>query len=231
NSINSIALDLTNQLIFLNNTIYSAILDVSVSIDFNSGNILGNISLTYQQNDFLTELYKQTMFSQLLNWSGSAYNYTLMEDRIDVWEFINNYKNESIQVLLRYNNLIDNLTVSAQNTISQFLPNTGVEYRLWSEELQDYISDWETLPENRSVNFGFYAEEIPDIPSFDNTSITIVLIILIFIGIISLTTYFVYKYNKRVQKLKVANARQHTIDKDLIKGVSRSYSSRMKKIK
>lgn len=161
NSINAIALDLTNQLIFLNNTIYSAILNVSVSIDFASDNILGNITLTYQQNDFLTELYKRTMFSQLLNWSDVAYNYTLMEDRIDVWEFINNYKNDSVQVLLRYNNLIDNLTVSAQNTVDQYLPREDVEYRLKSITTGEYLNEWEPLPENRSVDFGFYSTEIP----------------------------------------------------------------------
>ncbi|GAH43695.1 unnamed protein product, partial [marine sediment metagenome] len=136
-----------------------------------------------------------------------------------------------IEIHLRYGDLIDNLTVSAQNNLLQYLPKTGAEYREWSEELQEYIGDWKPLPDNKTVNFGFYEEKVPEIPSFDNTSITIVLIILIFIGVISLTTYFVYKYNQRVQKLKRAYAMQHTIDKDLIEGVSRSRSSRMSKIK
>ena len=184
NSVNEMALDLTNQILLVNNTIYSAILDVSVSIDFNSDNILGNISLTYQQNDFLTELYKQTMFSQLLNWSGSAYNYTLMEDRIDVWEFINNYKNESVQILLKYQDKVDNLTVSAQNTIDQYLPKDDVEYRLKSITTGEYLSDWEALPENRSVNFGFFETEVPYDPKplvFDFT-VLLAFIIIISVG-------------------------------------------------
>ncbi|MHA1502432.1 MAG: hypothetical protein ACTSSB_11330 [Candidatus Heimdallarchaeota archaeon] len=165
NSINEMVLDLTNQILLVNNTIYSAILDVSTSIDFNSDNILGNISLTYQQNDFLTELYQTTMFSQLLNWSDVAYNYTLMEDRIDAWEFINNYRNDSITVFLKYGDLIDNLTITAQNTLSQYLPSSNVEYRLWSVEQEEYISEWEALPENKTVNFGFFEEDVPIDPS------------------------------------------------------------------
>ncbi len=164
NTVNDLMFELTNQLLFLNGTIYSAVLNLSTSVEFGVDMVLGNITITYQQNEFLTELYKETMFSQLLNWSGVAYNYTLMEDRIDVWEFINNYRNDSVQVLLRYNDLIDNLTISAQNTIEQYLPNEDVEYRLKSVATGEYLSEWEELPENKTVSFGFYETEVPSDP-------------------------------------------------------------------
>ena len=184
NSINTMALDLTNQILLVNNTIYSAILEVSTSIDFNSDNILGNISLTYQQNDFLTELYQTTMFSQLLNWSDVAYNYSLMEDRIDVWEFINLNRDDAGIVYLRYNDLIDNLTVSAQNTIEQFLPTEDVEYRVWSVEDQEYLDEWQPLPANRTVPFGFYEAEIPFDPEpITNTFLTYLIVVIFFVGL------------------------------------------------
>lgn len=164
NTVNVLMFELTNQLLFLNGTIYNAVLNLSTSVEFGVDMVIGNITITYQQNEFLTELYKETMFSQLLNWSGVAYNYTLMEDRIDVWEFINNYRNDSIQVLLRYNDLIDNLTISAQNTIEQYLPNEDVEYRLKSVATGEYLSKWEELPENKTVSFGFYETEVPSDP-------------------------------------------------------------------
>jgi hypothetical protein len=222
NSINDMALDLTNQILLVNNTIYSAILDVSVSIDFNSDNILGNISLTYEQNDFLTELYKKTMFSQLLNWTDVAYNYSLMEDRIDVWEFINNYKNESITVFLRYNNIIDNLTVSAQNTIEQFLPNEDVEYRLWSTTNKEYLSDWVALPDNRTVNFGFYEEDIPDIPDFNAPGIwlMIVLILLECGAAIVFVGYIAYRYRKKSENYRRSYADKITLEAQSIKKFS-----------
>jgi hypothetical protein len=222
NSINQMALDLTNQIIFVNDTIYSAILSVSTSIDFNSDCILGNISLTYQQNDFLTELYKKTMFSQLLNWSDVAYNYSLMEDRIDVWEFINNYRNESVQVLLRYNDLIDNLTISAQNTIEQYLPNENVEYRLWSVANEEYLTDWVELPENRTVSFGFYEEEIPDVPDFNAPGIWL-MIILILMGCgfaIALVGYLAYRYRKKSENYRRSYADKVTLEAQTIKKFS-----------
>jgi len=160
NSINDMAIDLTNQILLVNNTIYSAILDVSTFINFTSDNILGNITLTYQQNDFLTELYKETMFSSLLNWSDVAFNYSIMEDRIDVWEFVNNFEDDAIIVHLRYQDLIDNLTVSAQNTIEQYLPNEDVEYRLWSIANEEYLDEWQPLlPENKTVILGYFKLE------------------------------------------------------------------------
>jgi hypothetical protein len=184
NSINTMALDLTNQILLVNNTIYSAILDVYTSIEFNSDNILGNISLTYEQNDFLTELYKETMFSSLLNWSGVAFNYSLMESRVDVWEFINNYKNQSIEVHLRYQDIIDNLTITAQNSIFQYLPKYDTDYNLWSVEDQEYLDEWQPLPENRTVPFGFYEAEIPFDPEpITNTFLTYLIVILFFVGL------------------------------------------------
>ncbi|MBA7498735.1 hypothetical protein ES704_01472 [subsurface metagenome] len=160
NSINDMVIDLTNQILLVNNTIYSAILDVSTFINFTSDNILGNITLTYQQNDFLTELYKETMFSSLLNWSDVAFNYSIMEDRIDVWEFINNFEDDAIIIHLKYQDLIDNLTVSAQNTILQYLPNEDVEYRLWSIKYKKYLDAWKPLsPENKTVILGYFKLE------------------------------------------------------------------------
>jgi hypothetical protein len=123
-----------------------------------------------------------------------------MEDRIDVWEFINNYRNESVQVLLRYNDLIDNLTVSAQNTIDQYLPNEDVEYRLWSVANNEYLTDWVELPENRTVDFGFYEEEIPFDPEpITNTFLTYLIVVLFFVGLSlgALKLYYSAKERKR----------------------------------
>jgi len=205
NSINTMALDLTNQILLVNNTIYSAILDVSTSIDFNSDNILGNISLTYQQNDFLTNLYQETMFSQLLNWSGVAYNYSLMEDRIDVWEFINDYRNDSITVFLRYGDLVDNLTITAQNSIEQYLPSEDVEYRLWSVENGEYLTDWEVLPDNKTVNFGFFEEDVPVDPTPIITGYQTMFWFVVFFAFALINTIFLYiklqrKSNKSYKK-------------------------------
>jgi len=203
NSINEMALDLTNQILLVNNTIYSAILDVSTSIEFNSDNILGNISLTYQQNDFLTELYKETMFSQLLNWSDVAFNYSLMEVRIDVWEFINLYKDKAVEVQLKYEGLIETLIVSAQNTVEQYLPSEDVEYRLWSVEDEEYLTDWEELPDTMTVDFGFYEAEVPITPEPIWFSPELFYSTLIIAGIVGIVIAVLVKQFKKSKAQKI----------------------------
>jgi len=197
-TINDLFFDLSNQILLVNDTIYTAVLNLSTSVEFGVDVILGNLSLTYEQNEFLTELYKETMFSQLINWTGAGYNYSIMDDRIDVWEFINNYKNDSIQVFLQYNDQIENLTVSAQNTIEQFLPNQEVEYRLWSVANGEYLTEWTPLPENKTVSFGFYETEIPvdPTPIVNNMMIMFWVFIFFVVGYLNL----VYWNNKFKQK-------------------------------
>jgi hypothetical protein len=162
------------------------------------------------------------MFSQLLNWSDVAFNYSLMESRIDVWEFINNYKNQSIEVHLRYQDIIDNLTITAQNSISQYLPKYDTDYNLWSVEDQEYLDDWKPLPENRTVPFGFYEETIPDIPDF-NAPNTVLMIVLILMGcgsVIVLVGYMAYRYRKKSENYRRSYADKITLEAKTIKNFS-----------
>ncbi|KKN53984.1 hypothetical protein LCGC14_0597220, partial [marine sediment metagenome] len=200
NTISTLVSEVYTAVYLINNSIFTAVVDLGTYLSLVNNTISGNLSIVLKMNDFLTELYKMTMFSDMLNWTGVGLNTTLLTNQVDAWEFINKYKNESIQVMLRYNDLIENLTVSAQNTIEQFLPETGVEYRLWSEELQDYISDWEDLPENRSVDFGFFEVDVPYIPLPDMENWVIYwIIIIVFISIfggISIIIYYKYKVKR-----------------------------------
>lgn len=206
-TMNDVMIELTNQLLFLNGTIYSAILNLSTYVEFGVDMVIGNLTLTYQQNEFLTELYKRTMFSQLLNWSDVAYNYTLMEDRVDAWEFINNYRDQSIQVFLRYQDKIENLTVSAQNTIEQYLPKEDVEYRLWSIENEEYLNEWTPLPDNKTVDFGFYETEVPVTPTpIFEESIFQWIIILIPISLLIVLAFISYNLiKKKIERRQYMN--------------------------
>jgi len=144
----------------------------------------------------------------LLNWSGVAYNYSLMESRIDVWDFVNNYKNQSVIVLLRYGNIVDNLTVSAQNTIEQYLPMSGAEYREWSVDLQEYVGEWKPLPENRTVNFGFFEADIPTDPGpIINTFVTYLIVIIFFVVMSfgALKLYYATKERKNEVPAELVN--------------------------
>ena len=173
------------------------------------------------------------------------FNASLFDSNIDLSGFTEYNIFVEVYTMIIYNNYSFPIKLKIERNSIEFEQiiesNFGVEYRMLPNVeylLKVYHLNGTLLEEKEIeldeqveiVSFGFYSEEVPYYPSFDNTSITIVLIILIFIGIISLPTYFVYKYNKRVQNLKRAYAMQHTIDKDLIEVVS-GHSSRMNKIK
>ncbi|MFX1569823.1 MAG: hypothetical protein ACFFCV_15835 [Promethearchaeota archaeon] len=194
--VNNTICDLVSQVYssvyLINNSIYNAVLDLGTSLSLINNTISGNLSIVLQQNDFLTELYKMTMFSELLNWTNVGLNTSLLTSQIDAWEFINNYRNESVQVLLKYKDKIDYLTVSAQNTIEQYLPKEDVEYRLKSVETGEYLSDWEDLPETKTVDFGFFEAEVPDIPKpiiNDTATVIAFWILAIIIAIVGVVLY------------------------------------------
>jgi hypothetical protein len=128
-----------------------------------SNNILGNLSITYQQNEFLTELFKKTMFSELLNWSGAGYNYSLIEDQITQVSFVNNYRNEAIELLLQYESTIETVQLAAQESAQVFLPSANVTYRIKSINTGEYLTEWEDLS-GTEIDLGFYEETIPATP-------------------------------------------------------------------
>ena len=177
----------------------------------------------------ILDYFNATLFNSNINLK----QFTEYNIYIEIYTMIifNNYSH-SIKIAIERNDIEFEQIIEAQFSMPyRMLPN--VEYIVSIYYLNGTLleeREVELDENNKIVPFGFYSEEVPYYPSFDNTSITIVLIILIFIGIISLPTYFAYKYNKRVQRLKFAYTLQHTIDKDLIE-VASGRSSRMNKIK
>lgn len=177
----------------------------------------------------ILDYFNATLFNSNINLK----QFTEYNIYIEIYTMIifNNYSH-SIKIAIERNDIEFEQIIDAQFSMPyRMLPN--VEYIVSIYYLNGTLleeREVELDENNKIVPFGFYSEKVPYYPSFDNTSITIVLIILIFIGIISLPTYFAYKYNKRVQSLKLAYARQHTIDRDLMEGAS-GRSPRMNKIK
>lgn len=199
NTISNLISQVYSSVYMINNSIYTAVVDVGTSLSLINNTISGNLSIVLEQNDFLTELYRTTMFSDLLNWTNIGYNSSLIDSQIDVWEFINNYKNQSIEVHLRYQDIIDNLTITAQNSIPQYLPKYDTEYREWSIKDQKYLDEWKPLPENRTIDFGFYEEKVPIDPNpffMDFVNFSIFVMVLGVIGLLGLFFYFRIRYQQ-----------------------------------
>jgi hypothetical protein len=222
NTISNLISQVYSSVYMINNSIYTAVIDMGTSLSLINNSISGDLTIMLQQNDFLTELYQTTMFSDLLNWTNIGYNSSLIDSQIDVWEFINNYKNQSIEVHLRYQDIIDNLTITAQNSIFQYLPKDNTDYNLWSVEDQEYLDDWKPLPENRTVPFGFYEEVVPDIPDF-NAPNTVLMIIIILMGCgsaIALVGYLAYRYRKKSENYRRSYADKVGLEAETIKNFS-----------
>lgn len=162
-SIANMISNLESNVLLVNNSIYTAVLNVSTNLALDSNSILGNISITYMQNEFLTDLFKKTMFSELLNWTGVGYNATLITGQIDLFDFVNQYRNETLLLELRYQNQTNAMIIAAQNTASQMLPKTGVQYRVKSMATGEYLEDWTDLT-NKTVELGFYNETLAVTP-------------------------------------------------------------------
>ncbi len=164
NTISTLVSQVYSAVYLINNSIYTAVVDLGTYLSLVNNTISGNLSIVLQQNEFLTELYQMTMFSDMLNWTDIGLNISLLTSQIDVWTLINNYKNQSIEVHLKYQDLIEEIIISADDLIEQWLPAEDVEYRLWSVDDEEYLDEWTALPDNKTVSFGFFETEVHIIP-------------------------------------------------------------------
>jgi len=78
NTISNLISQVYSSVYMINNSIYTAVVDVGTSLSLINNTISGNLSIVLEQNDFLTELYRTTMFSDLLNWTNIGYNSSLI---------------------------------------------------------------------------------------------------------------------------------------------------------
>jgi len=169
NSISTLISQVYSSVYLVNNSIYNAVLDVGTALSLVNNTISGNLTIILEQNEYLTELYQMTMFSDLLDFTNIGYNYSLLEEQIDIWTFVNLYRNQSIEVHLRYQDEIEKIIIGADDSIEQYLPNSGVEYNLWSGDQEEYLDEWEELDsETKTVDFGFYQEEVPEVPGLED---------------------------------------------------------------
>jgi hypothetical protein len=178
-SIASLIADLESNVLLVNNSIYTAVLNVSTNLVLDSNNILGNISLTYEQNEFLTELFKRTMFSDLLNWTGVGHNYTLIENQIEATTFANVYRDENINLLLKYQNQIEEMQFAALETKTLNLPKGNVEYKVVSLTSGETLHEWDDV-QTKNITIGTYEKEILVTPADIQLEIKDYLLVAIF---------------------------------------------------
>ncbi|WP_457556441.1 hypothetical protein [Candidatus Harpocratesius sp.] len=155
NSINSAIANLEQSVFLINNSIYTAVSDLSTTLGLVNNTIMGNLTFYIRENPELTAIYVNTLFSENLTWSWDA---DAVRAQTDLYTILNNYRNESLEILFRYGDEIKKLQIGAQETINQAILNDGVFYRIKSISSNEYLSDWEPLPSNKTISFGIYEE-------------------------------------------------------------------------
>lgn len=205
NSISTLVEQVYSSVYLINNSIYSAVVDLGTSLELVNNTIKGDLQIILQQNEFLTSIYNKTMFANLLNWTSVANNYTKLLDQTDAYTIINNYRNQTVEVMVRYQNRTDSMLVTAQESMEKYLPKSNeTEYRLKSVATGEYLTQWQPLPATKTVDFGFYEEEVAAFPAFatldtnnfNTVWIDILLLIVFFgiiIGVLAALLYVVYK--------------------------------------
>lgn len=221
NSISNLTADLTNNVLLMNNTIYTAMVNISQNLAIDSNLILGNLSITFQQNEFLTELFKKTMFSDLLfdglNWSAIGYNYTQVENYIKNYPILNQYRNESVELLLRYQNQIQSMSLAALESATQFLPNTNVDYRVKSMATGEYLTEWEAVT-GENITIGWYNETISATPAEIRLEIKDYLLVALF-GVVGFSAMAVLYIKTKAQLDANPDSAHKTKKQKLIPGV------------
>jgi len=167
NWVNSSFTSLNASVYLINNSIYNAINVLSVDLTLLNNTMNSSITTLLVNSEYLTEIYQRATFPQFLNWS-KQYNIT---DELLYLPFINQFKNDSMEILLRYQGEIERLRVTAQNQIEKYVPKVGTEYRVWSVEKQEYLSEWEDIDSTtENITMGFWEAEVPvEIESVDQS--------------------------------------------------------------
>lgn len=204
-SISNLIANLENNVLLVNNSIYTAVLDVSTSLALDSNNILGNLSITYQQNEFLTELFKKAMFSELLNWTGAGYNYSLIEDQLKTVQCVNEFNNQSIEIVFKYSNLTQSLILAAQQQLPQIMPITDVTYRILSVASGEVLRPWQNV--TNEVKIGDYnATVVMDVEQNP------VLNVIVFTAIMIITLVLAVYTSKKIQNMSQERRKTRKID-------------------
>lgn len=164
NSIMESIQNMLTQVYLINNSIYSAVVNMGTSLSIDNNEILGNLTIILQLNEELTDLFVNTMFSEYLDWTNATIDSDHIMDQTEYVDILNKYNNESLEILFKYQDEIESLVIASQDTLSQLIPNQNVTYRVKSLETGEFLDDWKPIPENQTIDLGFYSEPVSITP-------------------------------------------------------------------
>jgi len=104
------------------------------------------------------------MFSEYLDWTNATIDSDYIIDQTLYVDILNEYNDESLEIFFKYLNETESLVIAAQTTLSQLIPSENVTYRVKSLETGEFLDDWKIIPENQTIDLGFYSEPVSITP-------------------------------------------------------------------
>lgn len=201
NLVNTSFIDLNTSVYMVNNSIYTSVNALSTQLSLVNNSISGNMSLLLQLSPQLTAIYTNTLFSEFLNWSQ---NPDAVMAQTELVNFINQYRNESVLLQLKYQNEIRNLTIAAQESINQAMIDHDVDYQVLSLSDNAILQEWQPLL-NNTIELGFYEDNLEpkDLQAELNDWI---LVIIIFGFICAAMISVIMIQRKKNQKAKIVRS-------------------------
>ena len=142
--------ELSQDIFLINDSIYTVVAQLSQNISIDNSIIKGNLELLLSYDAFLDEIKHQCLFSEDLNWSDTAHNYTLIQDRVRLVEFYNNDTQYETILKIRYNNSIETFVVGADENIQKMIPADATEYKVEYSN-GTVIQDWTSIDDSTIV--------------------------------------------------------------------------------
>ena len=192
NNITTQISELSQSVYLVNNSIYTAIATLEQSLEIDNNQITGNLSILIGMNEYLTQIYQNTIFSNLLNWTDVYNNETYIDNQIWDITFDNEYRNQTIVYVIRHEDdreTTESIIVSPQNPVNLYIPREDIEYKI-TDLNGTVLQDWDDLEndvEDYHISFGYYEKEgVVSLRaiSFVDYIVSIGLIVLIVVGFV-----------------------------------------------
>jgi len=163
----------------------------------------------------LSKIQQMSVFSDLTNWDDVYDDLT----QIALYDFVNSFSEQNVKVYLRYEGTTDSIIVGAGDIVSQILPTnmtSDVDYRVKNIETDEYLTEWTALPENKTVDIGFFDTTVPATPDdLKPTNVSVWTISLLSVAIIVVLGYL-YLKNKSQNTAKKSINRKLFMDEETI---------------
>jgi hypothetical protein len=204
-TISNLTQELSNYVFLVNNSIYTAVLDSYSALEIQNNLISGNLSIVFEMNEELTALFEQTFFSEYLDWTNASISADYIANQTQFVDFVSEYSNTAVEILLKYNNTIETITMAALADASIRIPSSNVQYSIRSIETGETLEEWTPI-DNNTIKFGFDEREynIDEVNFTGYSAVEIFLIIAIIIVVI-VSTVFIIQRIRKTSKSRIKN--------------------------